>query len=164
MLLLAGIAVLALIVVTAILFATGALEGGTEPEPTQALYEKKPFVFDRLNELVLYRDLVELFGDTYFIFPQISYGRLVQTRPGVHLMYRTKFDKKVADFVLCDKEKAVAKLVIELDGRSHLSEKRIQRDKDIDALMANIGLPILHIRASNISKEWVKAEVQKALD
>ncbi len=116
----------------------------TEEEPN--LYEKKPFVFDVMSELDVYRQLVTIFGDTYYIFPQVSYGRLIQLKKGVELRHRTKFDKKVADFVLCDKTRAVAQLVVELDGSSHETEKKIDRDKKVDAMMQQIGLPILHLK------------------
>jgi len=126
-------------------------------------YEKKPFVFDVMSELTLYRLLLELFGDRYYIFPQMSYGRLIQLKKGVEHKHRNRFDKKIADFVLCDLERAIARLVIELDGTSHLSEKKVERDAVVDKMMETIGLPILHIKTTNIDKEYIRQEVLKRL-
>lgn len=143
------------------IFLTRSKEGEEESQPN--LFEKKPFVFDAMTELALYRQLLELFGDKYYIFPQISYGRLVQLKKGVELRNRTRFDKKIADFVLCDKERAIAQLVIELDGSSHQSEKRIERDTRVDKMMQEIGLPIMHLKVGAFTNDTLKNEVLNKL-
>jgi hypothetical protein len=126
-------------------------------------YEKKPYVFDVMTELTLYRTLIELFGDKYYILPEISYSKLIQVKRGAERKYRNRFDKKSADFVLCDKERAVARLVIELDGSSHNSEKRMERDTRVDKMMFSIGLPILHLKTSAMDKESVRSQVDAIL-
>lgn len=127
-------------------------------------YEKKPFVFDAMSELTLYRLLIDIFGDRYYIFPQVVYSRLVQLKKGESLRYRTHFDKKIADFVLCAKENAKARLVIELDGSSHQSERAIVRDGKVDKMMEQIGLPILHLKTDNFDREYIKGEVEKGFN
>ncbi len=136
--------------------------GGALEQEEDLPYERKPFVFDAISELTLYRLLTEIFGDRYYIFPQISYGRLIQIKRGVKTN-RNRFDKKIADFVLCDRERAVAQLVIELDGYSHQSEKKIERDELVDKMMEKIGLPILHLKTTNMDREYLKQEVSKKL-
>ncbi len=126
--------------------------------------EKKPYVFDVMSELSLYRKLLELFSDRYYIFPQMSYGRIIQVKNGVDKWRRGAFDKKIADFVLCDKERAVARLVIELDGASHRSKRKMERDEKVDAMMAKIGLPILHLKTGNLDGEHIRQEVAKKLN
>lgn len=126
-------------------------------------YEKKPFVFDAMTELTLYRTLLELYGDKYYVFPEIGYSKLVQVKRGIEKKYRNRFDKKSADFVLCDKERAVARLVIELDGSSHNSETRMERDARVDKMMFSIGLPILHLKTSAMDKESVRSQVNAIL-
>jgi len=141
-------------------FFGGGESVATEPENP---FEKKPFVFDAMSELMLYRTLMELFGDRYYIFPQVVYSRLMQLKKGESLRHRTYFDKKIADFVLCDKEKAVAQLVIELDGSSHQLQRKIDRDSRVDTMMHQIGLPILHLKSGNMDKDFIKGEVERAL-
>lgn len=126
-------------------------------------FEKKPFVFDIMSELTVYRMLIENFSDKYYVFPQMSYGRLIQVKKEEGRWNRNRFDKKIADFILCDKEKAIAQLVIELDGPSHNSIKKIERDEKIDMWMKEIGLPILHLKTSNLTNEYIKQEVIKKL-
>lgn len=125
-------------------------------------YKKKPFIFDNMSELTLYRKLLEIFSDRYYVFPQMSYGRMIENK--INKWKRGAFDKKIADFVLCDKERAVARLVIELDGPSHRLKKRMERDEKVDAMMAKIGLPILHLKTGNLNNEYIREEVVKKLN
>lgn len=133
-------------------------EEGVEESP----YVKKPFVFDHSSELALYRELVELFGDKYYIFPQVPYSRLIEVKKGEEKRHRNRFDKKIADFVLCDKERAVAQLVIELDGASHSRAKTQERDAFVDRTLASIGLPILHLSVG-ASREELRSGVGRVL-
>jgi len=154
-----AISVVVAIVVFLRVLAVNADQDQAEYNP----FEKKPFVFDALYELTVYRHLVELFGDRYYVFPQMVYSRLMQQKRGEGLYHRVHFDRKIADFVLCDKEKAVAQLVVELDGPSHNSEKRVERDDKVDTMMRLVGLPILHLKTDNLDKDYIKGEIEKAL-
>ncbi len=153
------LAVVVLVLVGAlVLYKEFVGPGAGEESP----YVKKPFVFDHSSELALYRQLVELFGDRYYIFPQVPYARLIEVKKGEEKRHRNRFDKKIADFVLCDKERAVAQLVIELDGSSHKREKTKERDAFVDRTLASIGLPILHL-SPGLSRDAVKTAVAGAL-
>lgn len=136
----------------------------TEISEVENPYEKKPFVFDVMSELSLYRILIDVFSDKYYVFPQMSYGRIIQLKENADKWERNRFDKKIADFVLCDKERAVAMLVIELDGSSHSAVKKTERDVRVDNMMTQIGLPILHLSTDNFDKEFIKNEVAKKLN
>ena len=95
--------------------------------------------------------------------PQIGYERLIKVKAGEDRYFRNFFDKKRADFVLCDIERGVAKLVIELDGPSHGSQQKIDRDEKVDQMMEAIKLPILHLTTNNFDKEYLRQEVNKKI-
>jgi len=57
-----------------------------------------------------------------------------------------KIIKKSVDFVLYDKRYKPV-LVIELDDSSHFKWDRIKRDEFVNAVMKDVGLRIIHIRA-----------------
>ena len=154
------LAVVVLVLLGAIVVAKEFFGGGEEVE--ELPYVKKPFVFDHSSELALYRQLIELFGDRYYIFVQVPYARLIEVKKGEEKRHRNRFDKKIADFVLCDKDRAVAQLVIELDGASHKREKTKERDALVDRMLTSIGLPILHLPVG-ASKERIKTEVESIL-
>lgn len=131
-----------------------------------SVYERKPFLFDAVSELNLYKMLLELYGDKYHIFTQVNYSHLIQPRKTNfqdERKYRSRIDRKSADFVLCDKEKVVPQLIIELDGYVHNFKSKQARDEFIDDLTNIVDLPILHIKTANMSKESVKKEIDEKL-
>jgi very-short-patch-repair endonuclease len=62
--------------------------------------------------------------------------------------YRSRVDRKSADFVICDKQKIEPLLVIELDDSSHSYYKRQERDEFIDDILKSANLEILHVKTS----------------
>lgn len=69
----------------------------------------------------------------YVVLAQVALSALLTTnsRPT-----RNRFDRKVADFVICSKQLAVV-TVIELDDSSHDNKK--EKDADRDAMLKNAG-------------------------
>jgi len=134
--------------------------------PDLSVFEKKPYLFDANSEFNLYKVLLELFGDKYYIFPQINYSHLIQPKKSdwkEERRNRSRIDKKSADFVMCDKERIVVKLVIELDGSVHNTKTKQARDNFIDELTNIVDLPILHIKTNNIDREFIRLEINKKL-
>lgn len=132
-----------------------------------SVYERKPFLFDAVSELNLYKMLLELYGDQYYIFTQVNYSHLIQPRKTNFQddrKYRSRIDRKSADFVLCDKDRVVPKLIIELDGYVHNFKNKQARDEFIDSLMNIAELPILHIKTAEVSREYVKQEIDNKLN
>jgi very-short-patch-repair endonuclease len=60
---------------------------------------------------------------------------------------RNRIKSREMDFVLCEKRDSSLDtlLVIELDDSSHQREDRIERDRNLDHILHEAGLPILHI-------------------
>lgn len=129
-------------------------------------YEKKAHLFDTNAEFNLYKILLELFGEQYFIFPQINYSHFIKVKNAEwkeSQVYRSRIDRKSADFVLCDKAQTLPLLVIELDGSAHNIQKKQDRDQFIDELLNQINLPILHLKNDNLDREFVENEILKKL-
>ena len=135
-------------------------------EPDLSVYERKPFLFDSVSEFNLYKVLLELFGDKYHIFPQVNYSHLIQPKKSTweeERRHRSRIDRKSADFVFCDKERVVPKLIIELDGPVHNFKSKQARDAFINELTKMVDLPILHLKTGNTDKEFVRAEITNKL-
>lgn len=132
-----------------------------------SVYEKKPYLFDTASEFNLYKVLVELFGDKYYIFPEVNYSHLIQPRKSNwsdERRERSRIDRKSADFVFCDKEKIVPQLVIELDGYVHNYKSKKARDAFIDEITKIVDLPILHLKTNNLDRDFIKSEINKKLN
>jgi len=142
----------------------------TEDKPENSVdlnvFERKPYLFDTNSEFALYKILDELFGSSYRIFAQVNYIHLIQPKKSTEWeerRNRSRIDRKSADFVICDRETVVPKLIIELDGYVHNYSSKEKRDKFIDEIAGIAGLPILHLKTNNFDKEFVKIEVSKKL-
>ena len=110
--------------------------------------------------------LVELFGDKYFIFTQVNYSHLIQPKKmswKEERRYRSRIDRKSADFVLCDKEKVIPILIIELDGSVHNTRSKRSRDEFIDEITKIADLPILHIKNSDLNKDYIDINVKNII-
>lgn len=108
-----------------------------------------------------------MFGDEYFVFPQVHYSHLMSPK-GVGWVenrgLRSRIDRKSADFVFCDRKKVIPVLVIELDGKVHTYDKKRKRDDFIDELMGAVGLPIIHLNSENMDKKFIKNKIEAVLD
>lgn len=139
---------------------------GEKQKPDLSVYQRKNFLFDAVSELNLYKMLVELYGDRFCIFTQVNYSHLIEPKKSNFAderKYRSRIDRKSADFVLCDKERVVPQLVIELDGYVHNFKSKRARDEFIDGLTHIVDLPILHIKTADLNREYLKSEVYKRL-
>jgi len=131
-----------------------------------SVYKKKTFLFDAVSEFNLFKLLVKIAGDNYYVFPQVNYSHLIEVK-GMNWReqrkYRSSIDRKSADFVICDKERIVPQLIIELDGSVHSFTGKQKRDKFINNLTEIVGLPILHLKVGNLDEGFVQSEINKKL-
>ncbi len=132
-----------------------------------SVYKRKNFLFDTVSEFNLFKTLVELFGDKYYIFTQVNYSHLIEVKPmsfAEQRKYRSSIDRKSADFVFCDKEHVIPQLIIELDGGVHNFKSKQARDEFINNLTKIVDLRILHIQTNNSDKEFIKNEIINKLN
>lgn len=88
------------------------------------------------NEAAMYHRLVQALPDKV-IFAQVSFGALLTARGRAT---RNRFDRKIADFVVCDKALQVL-AIIELDDSSHRG--REGNDAARDKLLQDAGYRVL---------------------
>lgn len=114
-------------------------------------YYKKTYLLTKA-EHEFFKALQQILEDKFFVFPQVRYDSLLGIKSGQtywgRRAYRSRVDRKSADFVICDKQKIEPLLVIELDDNSHNYHKRQERDEFIDDILKSANLRILHIKTS----------------
>lgn len=88
------------------------------------------------NEAAMYHRLVQTLPDKV-IFSQVSFGALLTARSTAT---RNRFDRKIADFVVCDKALQVL-AVIELDDSSHRGKEG--KDAARDKLLQDAGYRVI---------------------
>lgn len=105
------------------------LQTPTPPLSTVPVTSRRPLTaFEEQMYLALTAALPEC-----VVLAQVAFSALVTTEDRAH---RNRFDRKVADFVICSKQMTPF-AIIELDDRSHLG--REAADAQRDALMLNAG-------------------------
>lgn len=100
---------------------------GERPKRKRLMTEREQAMHNRLTQAL--PDLV--------VLAQVSFGALLTARA---YAVRNTFDRKVADFVVCDKAFQVL-AVIELDDASHKS--KAEKDGARDALLTSAGYRVL---------------------
>jgi len=115
----------------------------------------KPLLTD--NELEFFNRLTRALP-RYYIFPQVSLGAIMDANPDLSAkqrwIIRSHFDRKIADFIICEPRTLKVIAIIELDDRTHDP----QRDRERDDITQAAGIRTL--RYSSREKPSV-AEIAK---
>ena len=124
-------AVMAVLVVLALLLGRRGRRGAREtPRARAPLTAHEQAMFARLREALPH----------LVVMPQVAFSALLTAREWAA---RATFDRKVADFVLCDAGFRVL-AVVELDDRSH--DGREAADAARDRLLTHAGYRVLRYR------------------
>lgn len=140
----AGI-IIAVVVVLAVLKAI--VEGGNgEHDKPKYRYTRKQFFLTRA-EHEFYDALVHSVGEKYHVFAQVHLPTILdnKVRGQDWRAALAHINRKSVDFVLCDKAYISPKLAIELDDKSHERSNRQDRDKEVERILADAGVPLLRI-------------------
>ena len=120
--------------------------GSEKPDKKKYGYTRKDFIMSRA-EHECFGALVTAVRDRYYVFPQIHLSSIVDNKV-VGQNWKaavSHINQKSVDFVLCDKAYLAPKLAIELDDRSHERQDRIDRDGEVERILAEAGLPLLRL-------------------
>ncbi|CAH2031685.1 DUF2726 domain-containing protein [Trichlorobacter ammonificans] len=90
-------------------------------------------------------------GSPYRAFGKVNLADMVRPAPGLspreRAIAKNRIDRKHVDFVICTRADLAIVGVVELDDRSHEREDRIARDALVDRVLAQAGIPVLHVPA-----------------
>ncbi|MBV9223351.1 MAG: DUF2726 domain-containing protein [Acidobacteriaceae bacterium] len=109
-------------------------------KPWLAHIRPKPLLTD--NELEFFNRLTRALPH-YYVFPQVSLGAIMDANPDLSAkqrwIIRSHFDRKVADFIICEPRTLKVLAIIELDDRTHDA----RRDRERDAITQAAGIQTL---------------------
>jgi very-short-patch-repair endonuclease len=113
-----------------------------------------------------YHALVSEMGPDYDFFPQIHLDAIVQptdTRKARFYAFR-HINQKSVDFVACDKKELRPLFAIELDDKTHNQPKRIERDREVERILHDAGIPLIRIaNRGHFDPKELAAVVQKSM-
>lgn len=103
------------------------------------------------NEKAFLQALDQALGKDFRVFAQVRLADLVEVENrGSEAQRRAALNKvfaKSIDFVICEARTVEPVAAIELDDRTHALPHRRERDRLVDAVFAEIGVPLLRARA-----------------
>ncbi|GHF57215.1 very-short-patch-repair endonuclease [Deinococcus metalli] len=138
---------------------------GERTVPDSLPVEVKRFFFSR-DENAFYSALTEATqGTTYRVFPNVRLNDLFKiTAEGSRAATLGRLRDKHVDFLLVDAAQGYRPVLgIELDGRSHASERQQHRDAVKDVAFRSAGLPLLRLPSRAYSPAEVRAELHRVL-
>lgn len=123
----------------------------SESEEEILPYKAKQFLFSR-SEHEFMRILNEqLDSSRFLIFPKVRLADFVEvTAPkDEYQKWWNKIKSKHVDFLIWDIQNNKIKLAIELDGKSHESDKVRERDDFVNKMYAQIGVSIKRVEVGS---------------
>ena len=95
-----------------------------------------------------YRFLCKTFDQEYLIFPQMHLDSIVNYSGEEKHSWGAfqHINRKSVDYVLCDKLTLQPICAIELDDWTHTWRKRIQRDIEVERILAEARMPLIRIK------------------
>ena len=123
-----------------------------KPKISAYKYNRKKYIMT-YNESSFFRRLNNIFGEEYFVFPQVHLSSLLdhQIKNGQNWKAAlAKVQRKSVDYVLVDKQSLITLCAIELDDRSHdIDWSRVNRDDLVNEIFEDTGIPLVRFRFVN---------------
>ncbi|MDO4871885.1 MAG: DUF2726 domain-containing protein [bacterium] len=132
---------------------------------------KSPYFYTRKNkvmterEIIFYRKLQKVCGNSIYIFPQIHLSNLFWHKiKGQNFAHAFRYINRLSvDYVLVDSRDFKTLFAIELDDSTHNQPERQKRDKIVNYIFEKAGIPLLRINYITISEDELKQHVIKML-
>lgn len=140
------LAAIVIVLFIALAILKAVVESGEEREKPKYRYTRKQFFLTRA-EHEFYDALIVAAGDKYYVFAQVHLPTILDNKVKGQdwRAALAHINRKSVDFVLCDKAYISPKLAIELDDKSHERPDRQERDKEVERILADAGVPLLRI-------------------
>ena len=128
---------------------------------------KGPYLLSK-GEKAFFDVLVQSISSDLYVCPKVRVADLIEVDlPKSDKYFWASFNKiakKHVDFVLCSRTDFSPKLIIELDGGSHNSGTRSQRDSFVDESFTQANIPVLHVPVQSFyDQNQILTQVQNAL-
>ena len=127
-------------------------------------YEQRPSVLTP-PEKYFYNVLSSIYKDRFIILAKVRIADLIKVRSTIGRKqfwgYFSKIGMKHLDFVLVDKTSFSTLCVIELDDKSHEKRERITRDKFVNQVMAQTGIPLYRFK---VKRRYDRADIAQTLN
>lgn len=143
--------VILIIAVVIVAFVVVSRVGRFGRVATKTLYQyrAKPIMTRREQEV--FRRLVRIFGQKFYVLPQVYLGAILnheikgQNWNGAF----QHINRKSVDYALLNQETLELVCTVELDDGTHRQEKRQERDREVERILKQAQIPLVRIRDVN---------------
>lgn len=92
--------------------------------------------------------LIAEMGLDYHFFPQIHLDAIVMPQESSRNRFYAfrHINQKSVDFIACSKTNLSPLFAIELDDKTHSQRRRIERDKEVERILNDAGIPLIRIQ------------------
>ena len=126
-------------------------------------YERLPSILTP-SEQHFYKVLSSVVKEQAIIMAKVRVADLLKVRRSMskkHFWsYFSKISQKHIDFVLIDPQTFITLCVIELDDKSHLNLDRMKRDRFVNQIMAQTGIPLYRF---SVRRRYDRSEILERL-
>ncbi len=130
---------------------------------SQNFFSRKQSVMRR-DERQLFDIFMKIFGNTYYIFPQVRLANVLDIKENLkdHDSLFREIDHRSLDFVFFDRVNIAPVLAIELNGGSHLMLSRKNRDQKIVDILTKAGIGYLAVeKNAEYNEDFLREQVKK---
>ena len=126
-------------------------------------YEPLPSILTNA-EKHFYKVLSSIYKDDFIIMAKVRLADVVKVGPNIRKKhfwsYFSKISQKHIDMLILKKSDYSTLCAIELDDKSHDKQERITRDKFVNQVMAQTGIPLYRFK---VKHRYNRAEIAKTL-
>ena len=100
------------------------------------------------SELRFFHTLLGVVHNFYYVVPQVHLSNLLDHKTwGQNWRGAlSRIQRKSVDYVICSRRELTPVCAVELDNPSHNKPDRVERDKLVEALFKEAGIPLIRIK------------------
>ena len=110
-------------------------------------YQRKWYLVTR-SELSFFHTLLGVVNNFYYVVPQVHLSSLLDHKAWGQSWKGalSRIQRKSVDYVICSRDELTPVCVVELDDPSHSAPDRIERDKLVESIFKEAGIPLIRIK------------------
>lgn len=113
------------------------------------------------SELQFYYAIKNIIGDKYIVFPQVPLSQIIIKKSNSR--YQSEL-YRVMDFCIFSKEYTPL-VCIEINDETHHQKDRYIRDKKVEAILNNAGLPLITLWTEfGVKYDYIKNRINNHID
>ena len=123
-------------------------QGQNKRQPVQEYKYHRKWYLVTQSELSFFHTLLEVVHNFYYVVPQVHLSSLLNHKTWGQSWKGalSRIQRKSVDYVICSRKELTPVCAIELDDPSHSEPDRVERDKLVESIFEEAGIPLIRIK------------------